>query len=462
MSDVDPLSALVARRNARTIPIELVASAELARWKKKQKAAVRSFVEASGFAARSGSVVLVPGASGVACALAGKPGRGPWGWAQIAEHLPAGRYAIGAAEQLEPGEATEAAIGWALAAYRFDRYRSSPSPEAPELLWPSGADRARVASVVRAIAWARDLINTPAQDLGPAELAHEARALAALGAELRVVEVEAIEREYPAVHAVGRGASRPPRVIDARWGDPAHPRVTLVGKGVCFDTGGLDLKPADSMLRMKKDMGGAAIVLALSRLVIESKMKVRLRALIGAVENAIGPDAYRPLDVITTRKGLRVEVTHTDAEGRLVLADLLADADREEPELLIDVATLTGSARVALGPSIAAFFATDRKLADEISSAGRRGHDPVWRLPLHRPYRRYLESKVGDLRNTATTSLGGAITAAVFLAEFVERARAWAHFDVYGWNEGARAGRPLGGEATGLRAIHELLLERYG
>jgi leucyl aminopeptidase len=237
--------------------------------------------------------------------------------------------------------------------------------------------------------------------------------------------------------------------------------VTLVGKGVCFDTGGLDIKPADSMLRMKKDMGGAAIALSLARMIMDARLPVRLRVLIGAVDNAIGPDAYRPLDVIETRKGLTVEVTHTDAEGRLVLCDLLAEGDREAPDLLIDVATLTGAARVALGPSISPFFTPDHKLAGAISRAAKRARDPVWRLPLFRPYRKYIESKVADLRNSPTVPMGGAISAALFLEAFVERARSWVHFDVYGWNERPRPGRPMGGEATGLRAMWAMLEERY-
>jgi leucyl aminopeptidase len=249
--------------------------------------------------------------------------------------------------------------------------------------------------------------------------------------------------------------------VDLRWGDAAHPKLTLVGKGVCFDSGGLDLKNAAGMLRMKKDMGGAAIVLGLAKLVMDAALPVRLRVLVPAVENLPGPGAYRPLDVLQTRKGLTVEVSNTDAEGRLILADALAEADREGPELLIDVATLTGSARLALGTEITPFFSTDRGLADALARAARRTHDPVWRLPLHRPYRRHLDSRVADLKNAPSTSLAGSITAALFLREFVDAAERWLHLDVFGWVDSAKPGRPIGGEATGMRAVWAMLKDRY-
>ncbi len=453
------LSTLVTRKNAKTLPIVVVDDASFPGWRKQQGKAVQRWLDASTFEPRGNRASLIPGARGPKLALFGSKDASPWAWAGAAQRLPPGRYRLDT--ELEEAAATDAAIGWALSAYRFDRYKSEAAAAPRELVWPKAADRAEVARVVEAIGLARDLINTPAGDLGPAEGAETAKRLgAAHGAKVTVTHGKRLEAGYPMIHAVGRGSARGPRLIDLRWGSKDAPSVTLVGKGVVFDSGGLDLKNAAGMLRMKKDMGGAAIVLGLAKLIMDAELPVRLRVLVPTVENLPGADAYRPLDVLRSKHGKTVEISNTDAEGRLILADALAEADAERPDLLIDVATLTGSARLALGAEISAFFTSDAKLAEALARAGRQTGDHVWRLPLHRAYRRHLDSRVADLKNAASTSLGGAITAALFLSEFVEHAGSWLHLDVHAWNDGAKPGRPTGGEATALRALWAMLRER--
>ncbi|HEY9569188.1 MAG TPA: leucyl aminopeptidase family protein, partial [Thalassobaculum sp.] len=374
--------------------------------------------------------------------------------------LPAGRYAVDA--PIEPADATRAALGWALATYRFDKYTSMPAATA-ELVWPQGADRDHVESAAAATALARDLINTPANDLGPTELAEVAKALAKeFKAKVSVlVGDQLLKRNYPAIHAVGRGATDAPRLIDLRWGDPSHPKVTLVGKGVCFDTGGYDIKPSGGMLTMKKDMGGSAQVLGLARMIMAAGLKVRLRVLVPAVKNMISGDAFLPMDVIRTRKGLTVEVGNTDAEGRLVLCDALAEADSEAPELIVDFATLTGAARVALGTDLPALFSNDDGVAADWTRAGLDDEDPVWRLPLHAPYRAMLKTKIADLSSTGNAPYAGAITAALFLEHFVSPATRWAHIDLMAWNTKDRPGRPEGGEAMALRSAFRMIERRF-
>ncbi len=333
-----------------------------------------------------------------------------------------------------------------------------------KLAWPTGANAGRVKRLAEATFLVRDLVNLPANDLGPAELETAAVAIAGRhGAKTRVVRGDELLKEnYPAIHAVGRASARAPRLVDLTWGDPKHPKVTLVGKGVCFDSGGLDLKPSSNMLLMKKDMGGAAHVLGLAHAVMDAKLAVRLRVLVAAVENSVSGDAFRPLDVLSSRKGLTIEVGNTDAEGRLILCDALADACDETPELLLDFATLTGAARVALGTDLPALFCNDDALAEQILDAGTEARDPLWRLPLWSDYDRYLDSKVADLSNTGSTGFGGAITAALFLQRFVTGGTPWAHVDLMAWNSDSRAGRPKGGEAMALRAFYGMLERRYG
>ncbi len=360
--------------------------------------------------------------------------------------------------------ATAAATGWALGGYRFERYKSTKARKLPTLVWPARADKARANAMAESISLVRDLINTPAEDMGPSELAAAARALGrSHKADVKVITGDALlKQNYPTIHAVGRASDDAPRLIDLTWGRKSDPKVTLVGKGVCFDTGGLDLKPAAGMLRMKKDMGGGAHALGLAHLIMALKLRVRLRVLVPAVENNVAGNAFRPLDVITTRKGITVEIGNTDAEGRLVLCDALVEADSENPDLILDFATLTGAARVALGTDLPALFCNNDKLAADLAKAGDAVEDPMWRLPLWRPYRQLLESKVADINNVSEGGFGGAITAALYLQEFVKDTTPWAHFDMMAWNVAGKPGRPAGGEAQALRAVFEMLEKRYG
>jgi leucyl aminopeptidase len=383
----------------------------------------------------------------------------PWKIASLGDQLPEGTYRVAGAE---PGAAT---LGWALAQYRFDRYRKGDGTGPRVLLT---GEPARIAETVRladATAKVRDLVNTGASDLGPAELEAEAEALAkAIGGTLTVTRGDALQQGYPMIHAVGAAATREraPRLIEVEWGDPAHPRVAIVGKGVCFDTGGLDLKPSAGMRLMKKDMGGAAHALALARLVAEAKLPVRLHLLIPAVENAVSASAFRPGDVLRARAGLTVENTNTDAEGRLILGDALTRAGESDPALILDFATLTGAARIALGPDLPATFANDEALADALLAAGRDTYDPLWRLPLWDGYDDMLKSDVADLVNAPDGGFAGAVTAALFLRRFVRAGTPWAHLDTFAWRPAAKPGRPKGGDALGLRAAYQMLKARFG
>ncbi len=387
----------------------------------------------------------------------------PWHVAGVPDRLPAGPWSI--ATPLSAQAATAAALGWAHGSYRFNRYRTRPAGDRPAatLVPPQLADMSHVRRMSAALAMARDMINTPAADLSPERLAEQATALASgCGAEVRVVTGDALREGFPAIHAVGRAAESAPRLIDFQWGDPRAPRVTLVGKGVCFDTGGLDVKAAAGMLLMKKDMGGAACVLALARVIMESALPVRLRVLVPAVENAIAGNAYRPGDVLRTRKGLTVEVGNTDAEGRLVLCDALAAADADQPELLIDMATLTGAARVALGPELPALFGARSATVEALLRHGRELADPLWPMPLWDGYDDEIGSKVADLNNVSGSTFAGAVIGGLFLRRFVASERDWLHVDLYAWNSKERPGRPVGAEPQAVRALYALLVERFG
>jgi leucyl aminopeptidase len=372
--------------------------------------------------------------------------------------LPPGVYRFANA----PHDVRLATLAFALGSYRFGRYRKADRPDV-RLVPPDGIDVADVARMAEAAALARDLINTPSNDMGPEELAQAAQALATrFGAGFScIVGDELVKQNFPLIHAVGMASTRAPRLIDLSWGDPAHPKVTLVGKGVCFDTGGLDLKPSSGMLIMKKDMGGAANVLALAQMVMDAGLKVRLRVLIPAVENAVAGNAFRPLDIFKSRKGLNVEIGNTDAEGRLVLADALALADEEKPDLLIDLGTLTGAARVALGPDLPPFYTHDETLAERVAAHAKRENDPLWRMPLWPPYDSWLDSKTADINNAPSGGFAGSITCALFLQRFVTDAKSWLHVDIYGWTPSAKPARPEGGECQAARAIYKLLSERY-
>ena len=454
----------VTTADRSTIPIIPIETAVFKAWLKTQDAAMKRWVKSAGFKAAAGTMSLVAGKDGsLAQVLVGvEDHQGLWSYADLPSTLPEGRYEIDA--RMDKAGATAAALGWALGCYRFTRYKSRPEVQKlPSLVWPKNCDRDAVKRTADATALVRDLINVPPEDMGPPELAAAARKLAKNHkARISVITGNALlQKNYPTIHAVGRAASKAPRLIDMTWGRRDAPKVTLVGKGVCFDTGGLDLKSAAGMLRMKKDMGGAANVLGLAHMIMDAKLDVRLRVLIGAVENSVSGNAYRPSDVIRTRKGITVEVGNTDAEGRLVMCDALAEADRENPALIADFSTLTGAARVAVGTQIAAMFCNDDTLANDLYSSGEKDNDPTWRLTLFPAYRRLLNSEVSDINNVSEGGFAGAITAALFLQEFVSKKTPWVHFDIMAWNAVARPGRPIGGEAMGMRALYDVIEKRF-
>jgi leucyl aminopeptidase len=446
------------------LPLHLLDRDGYGAWRATQPAAVAAWLEAQDFQPAPGCVALLPGDGGIAAAVVGVGDRlDPCSYSHAPAALPAGAWA----PAIEPPAAELAALqlGWGLGGYRFDRYKSAP--RAPARLRLPQLDEEAL-EMLLATARVRDWVNTPTQDMGPAQLEAIARGLAAEhGAQVDVVAGdELLAQNFPAIHAVGRASHRAPRLIELRWGGDSdesrsHPHVVLVGKGVCFDTGGLDIKPADGMRNMKKDMGGAAHALALAGLVMARRLPVRLTLLVPAVENAIGPDALRPGEVVATRAGVSVEIDNTDAEGRVILCDALAYAGERKPALILDFATLTGAARIALGPDLPALFANDDALAAEWIACGERSRDPVWRMPLWRPYLRYLTSHVADLAN-AGSRMAGAVTAALYLERFVPNGTPWAHLDTYAWNDSSRPGRPAGGEALGLRSAWALLKARYG
>jgi leucyl aminopeptidase len=453
--------AFVAPGSAASIPIWF---AKPSAWRDIRAGLDRNagaFAEAAGFEPVAGRHAFLPGLDGtLAGVLFGEDDapKDPFLPGKLAGVLPRGVYRFANA----PHDARLAALAFALGTYRFVRYGKSPTEL--QLEPPASANADELSRAVEAVYLARDLVNTPANDMGPGELAEAASALAARhGATVRtIVGEELLAQNFPLIHAVGRAAARAPRLIDLTWGDPAGRKITLVGKGVCFDSGGLDIKPDNAMLLMKKDMGGAASVLALAHMIMDRKLDVRLRVLIPAVENSISGAAFRPLDIYHSRKGLQVEVGNTDAEGRLILADALALADEEAPELLVDMGTLTGAARVALGPDLPPFYTDDEALAADVARHGRAENDPVWRLPLWRPYDQMLDSKTADLNNIATGGFAGSIICALFLNRFVAAAKSWLHFDIYAWTPSAKSGRPEGGECQAARALYALLVERYG
>ena len=438
-----------------------VTSKTLGAWLDEHPAS-REWVNCVGFKGDPGTFAFVPGRDGrrTSVIVAASEGSPVYAFAGLPMALPEGTYRI--ETQQEGAEATATALGWALGSYAFNAYKKAKRPPAT-LVWPARANQGEVERISRSVFLARDLINTPAEDMGPEQLAAAAKSVAeANGATFKVLVGNALlEQNYPTIHIVGRASSREPRLIDFRWGDANAPKVTLVGKGVCFDTGGLDLKPREGMLEMKKDMGGAAIVLGLANALMSAGAPIRLRVLIPAVENSVAGNAYRPLDIVRTRSGKTVEIGNTDAEGRLILCDALAEADSETPDLLVDVATLTGAARIALGPELQALYCDDDDVANGLLKAGADVGDPLWRMPIWRPYRKEIEGKCADLNNVAKGTFAGSIIGALYLSEFVSPKTRWVHLDVMAANTSARPGRPEGGEATGLRALYAYIRQRY-
>jgi leucyl aminopeptidase len=458
-------SAFVARGAAPAVPITFVTAQDWPQQRARLDAPARAFAEAAGFEPKPGRYLLLPSADGgLAGALFGledadDPLKDAFRPGALATLLPAGTYRFAN----PPHDARLAALAFALGAYRFTRYRKADGKDV-RLELPEGVDGDDVSRIAEGVFLARDLINTPANDMGPAELEYAARALATEhGASVNaIVGDDLLAQNFPLIHAVGRAADRAPRLIDLTWGNASHPKVTLVGKGVCFDTGGLDIKSDAGMLNMKKDMGGAATMLALAHMLMSRGVKLRLRVLIAAVENSIAGSAFRPRDIYRSRKGITVEIGNTDAEGRLILADAMALAEEEKPELIADMATLTGAARVALGTEVVPFYTDDETLAAELMDCAKSENDPLWRLPLWRSYDKLLDSKIADTNNIGQGGFAGSIIAALFLRRFATEAKAWLHCDIYAWNQSTRPGRPEGAECQAARALYALLVKRHG
>ena len=462
----DFASLLQADRGGPAHFIHLVDKDSFAGWAKKQSAARRALLDAARFEGKNAfQYLILPTGHGhdweVVSTVAKAAELSPWCLAKLAESLPEGSY------RLAEGDPGSAMLGWQLGQHRLTAYKSKPDEErGPRiLLTKEAAEIERTIRLAEATAFVRDLVDTPAADLGPAELEAAARDVAKpFGAKVEVTSGDALAQGFPMIAAVGQGATREraPRLIEFSWGKEGAPRIAIVGKGVCFDSGGLDIKPASGMRLMKKDMGGAAHALALARLIMAERLPVRLHLLVPAVENSVSGAAYRPGDVLASRKGLKVEIDNTDAEGRLVLGDALAKAGEEDPELIIDFATLTGAARVALGPDLPAMFANNDDLAAALEGAAQSVADPIWRMPLWDGYDEMLKSDLADLANAADSPMAGSVTAALFLRRFVPEGVAWAHFDTFAWRPAAKPGRPKGGEAMGLRAAFAMLRSRYG
>ena len=460
MSDIKDL--IQPDRAQEAIAIHLVNKDGFEAWAKKLSGPQRAALAAQKFDGSGYQVGIVPDGEGwfAVGGVANPDALSSWCMAKLAEALPAGTY------RRADGEPGKALHGWQTAQYRFTRYKDDKDAQGPRILLTKEAGRIAAAEAeARAVCLVQDLVNTPAEDMGPAQLEEVAEALAKEhGAKLKVTRGDALEQEFPMVHAVGRAAARShaPRMIELTWGDAKAPRLAVVGKGVCFDSGGLDIKPSAGMLLMKKDMGGAAHALALAGLIMGAGLKVRLHCLVPAVENAIAGNAFRPGEVIRSRKGLTVEIGNTDAEGRLILADALALASEDKPELVLDFATLTGAARVALGPDLPALFAREDATAEALLAAGKESDDPVWRLPLHEGYAEWLKSDIADTNNAHANAFAGASVAGLFLDKFVGESIDWAHFDTFAWRPNAKPGRPKGGAALGLRAAWKMLQERFG
>jgi leucyl aminopeptidase len=457
--------ALSADDTSGARPLYAVTEETLGSWLDGMSSEVRAWVQANDFKGKPGSSLILPGAdgaiAGVLCGISSPVDI--WDLGGLALSLPDGSYLLGGVAADDPKAAGTLVLGWILGAYKFRTYKKDGRKPA-RLVPPKGVDLALVETLAEATYMVRDLINTPANDMGPTALAEAAKELAArFGADYaEVVGERLLEENYPAVHAVGRAAADAPRIVELTWGDSSKPTVALVGKGVCFDTGGLDIKPASGMKLMKKDMGGAAHVLGIAHVLMALKADIHLKVLIPAVENSISGNAMRPMDIVSTRAGLTIEVANTDAEGRIILSDALARAGEASPEMIFDFATLTGAARVALGTELPALFCNNDALADALLASGTAVQDPLWRLPLWPGYRKMIEGSTADINNAPEGGYAGAITAALFLEKFVDAKTPWVHIDVMAYNRSSQAGRPEGGEAMGMRAVANLILERFG
>lgn len=449
-----------SQKDEGACPIVIVSVAQYPAWQEQQSAAVKEWLRSTEFKAEAGFNRLFANAEGrlqfVLCIIKDKSDF--WSIGSLPLALPQQLYYLKNDEQSEQNKAF--AIAWGLGAYQYTRYKKAQRE--PAVLYVN-ENKNEIENIVSSLYLVRDLINTPTDDMGPSELAAVAEELAAdCGAEFtQIVGEELKKQNFPAIYAVGRASDDEPRLLDIHWGDPSHPKVTLVGKGVCFDSGGLDIKPSSYMTLMKKDMGGSAHVLGLARMVMKANLPIRLRVLVPAVENVISGNAYKPGDIIKSRKGLTIEIGNTDAEGRVILADALTEAASENPALLIDISTLTGAARVAVGPEISAVFSNHDQTVEKLIERGDKVLDPIWRLPLFSPYREYLNSPIADINNNSSEPYAGAIVAALFLQEFVTESIPWLHFDIMAWNTRNRPGRPIGGEAMGLRALFAYLKERF-
>lgn len=454
-----PFVTATKSRSKKAVPVLVVDDKSLAKATQEFLPAQKKWISTNGYAARPGDILAVPDEKGtVSSILFGLDANAtPLNAGALASKLPDGCYRL-----VMEGDRQLAALGIALGAYRFTRYREQKRSNA-EFIPPDGVDLERLAREAEATCFTRDLISTPTNDLGPGELEAAMRKLAArFKATVHVTRGDdLLKKNFPMIHAVGRASASAPRLLDMKWGNARHPKITLVGKGVCFDTGGLNIKPGSSMALMKKDMGGAANVLGLAMMIMTAKLPVRLRVLIPAVENSISGNAFRPGDILPSRKGITVEIGNTDAEGRLVLGDALAFGDEEKPQLMVDMATLTGAARVALGPDLPPFFTDDESLADALSTAGAELHDPLWRMPLWKPYNTMLSSRIADTNHITSGAFAGSVTAALFLQKFVGQQTPWIHLDVFGWMPTAKPWCPVGGEAQGIRALYQLIAERF-
>ena len=453
---------IISKQSTAT-PIHLVTSKQYKAWLKARPTAWQAWLKANKFEAINGKYSIIPDSKGhisaVVCIISEAPDL--WALSHLAENLPAQTYKLHG--KIKQADATQLALGWALASYAYTRYKK-PAVKTARLIAPKGCDIDYVKAMSEAIFWARDLVNAPPNDMNTAALAAEASKWAkAAGGKVKIIKgKELLKENYPLVYAVGKASESPPHLVDIRFTRKNAPKVTLVGKGVCFDSGGLDIKPSAFMRLMKKDMGGAAATLALAYALVATDMPVDLRVLLPIVENSVSDNAMRPSDIIKSRSGITVEVGNTDAEGRLILCDALYEADKEKPDLLIDCATLTGAARVALGADIPAFFTPDDTLAAKAAKSAEKTHDLIWRLPLYKPYRPFMDSATAELSNDSASRYGGAITAALYLQEFVTKTSSWMHVDMMAWNMTSRPGRPEGGEAMGVRTLYELIKERYG